>query len=237
MMIFRLNERLQFPPPYLADSDGLLAFGGDLSPDRLLLAYRMGIFPWYSHDEPILWWSPDPRMVLYPPKLKISKSMRQIIKKQPFDISFDTDFDAVIAQCRQTPRPGQDGDTWIDDEMQAAYCELHRLGYAHSVEVRNAETKQLVGGLYGLALGKCYFGESMFAHQSNASKMGFIALVKYLHQQQYALIDCQVETEHLASMGAMAIPRHDFLAQIDQYLNFPTQQGKWIMPDISKLIV
>jgi leucyl/phenylalanyl-tRNA--protein transferase len=106
-MIFRLNERLQFPPPYLADSDGLLAFGGDLSPDRLLLAYRMGIFPWYSHDEPILWWSPDPRMVLYPPKLKISKSMRQIIKKQPFDISFDTDFDAVIAQCRQTPRPGK----------------------------------------------------------------------------------------------------------------------------------
>jgi leucyl/phenylalanyl-tRNA--protein transferase len=227
-MIFRLNRRLQFPLPHFADPDGLLAYGGDLSPERLLLAYSMGIFPWYNDDEPILWWSPDPRMVLYPNQLKISKSMRQILRSHKFEVSFDTDFAAVMAQCRHTPRHDQ-ADTWINDDMQAAYCQLHQLGYAHSVEVRNQQGN-LVGGLYGVALGKCYFGESMFAHESNASKVGFITLVQYLQQQQYALIDCQVETAHLASLGATLVPRILFLQQLGDALKQTTQLGKWQIP-------
>ncbi|RFS24820.1 leucyl/phenylalanyl-tRNA--protein transferase [Chitinophaga silvatica] len=206
MTIFRLDKRLIFPPPQLAEEDGLLAVGGDLKTERLLLAYRSGIFPWYD-EPPILWWSPDPRFVLFPDQLKVSASMKQILRKQTFQVTYNQAFEAVIKRCSSIPRAGQAG-TWITPEMQAAYIKLHREGHAMSVECW--QDGQLVGGLYGVKLGAFFFGESMFSDVSNASKTAFITFV-----QQYAnelqMIDCQVYTDHLASLGATFISREEFL--------------------------
>jgi leucyl/phenylalanyl-tRNA--protein transferase len=207
MSLIALNETLQFPPVEMSDEDGLLAVGGDLSRERLLHAYRNGIFPWYENKY-ILWWCPDPRFVLFPPELKISSSMKQLLKKQPFEFSIDSDFNAVISQCKAIPRRGQEG-TWITEEMRNAYNDLYFAGYAHSAEVRlNGE---LVGGLYGIRLGKIFYGESMFSRFSNASKYAFIRYVEHLKSQGVELIDCQVYTAHLESLGARMIPRTQFL--------------------------
>ncbi|MEZ4827455.1 MAG: leucyl/phenylalanyl-tRNA--protein transferase [Bacteroidia bacterium] len=224
MPVYGLNDELLFPPPYLAEPDGILAIGGDLSPQRLILAYSMGIFPWFSEEDPILWWSPDPRMVLYPSDLIISRSMRPVFNQQRFSFSLDTRFEEVIAACRKAPRKGQRG-TWITDEMLEAYCVLHELGFAHSVEVW--EEENLVAGLYGVSLGSAFFGESMFTRVSNGSKAGFIFLVKELEKRKFDLIDCQVYTSHLESLGASEIPRKKFLKDLESSLKKPTWRGKW----------
>ncbi len=204
-----------FPDPNLSEDDGLLAVGGDLSPERLLEAYHMGIFPWYNADDPILWWSPNPRMVLYPEKLRISKSMKQLFKKQAFTVTFNRAFREVMENCADIDRPGQNG-TWIVLDMIDAYCRLHDLGYAQSVEVWQEE--QLVGGLYGVYLPekRLFCGESMFAKVSNASKYGFITWVQFLLSKGVELIDCQVYSKHLESLGAQEIPRVDFLRFLQQ---------------------
>lgn len=206
-MIF-LSDNIWFPPVSSASTDGIIAIGGDLSVERLLLAYRSGIFPWYNEGEPIVWYSPDPRMVLFPEKLKVSKSMRQLINKNIFKVSFNTHFSEVISNCKIINRNGQPG-TWITDEMQKAYIKLHELGVAKSVEVWLGD--KLVGGLYGIDLGTIFCGESMFSHISNASKIAFIYLVEKLKNENYSLIDCQVYTSHLESLGAEEIPRSDYL--------------------------
>ena len=211
MPVFSLSHKLAFPPVHLATEEGLLAVGGDLSPERLLLAYRNGIFPWYNPGEPILWWSPDPRLVLFPKELHISRSLRRVLRKGRFQITFNTRFREVIAACARARRPTGEG-TWITPEMEAAYCRLNDMGYAHSVEAWQAG--QLAGGLYGIALGRCFFGESMFARTSNASKVAFVALVKRLDALDFKLVDCQVHTQHLVSLGAREIPRKDFLKRI-----------------------
>lgn len=211
MPVFTLSKRLSFPPPHLAIKEGLLAVGGDLSPERIMLAYRNGIFPWYSPGEPILWWSPDPRLVLYPDELRISRSLRKVIKKKTFHITFDRSFQNVIQACADAKRSYGEG-TWITDEMKAAYCELHRQGYAHSVEAWQGDN--LVGGLYGLAIGRAFFGESMFSRVSNASKVAFVNLVENLKGMKFSIIDCQVRTTHLIRFGAREIPRKLFLDQV-----------------------
>jgi leucyl/phenylalanyl-tRNA--protein transferase len=204
-MIFRLDERLLFPAPELAEEDGLLAIGGDLSTDRLLLAYQNGIFPWYSDDEPILWYSPHERFVLYPQELNISKSMKRVLRSALFTVTTDTFFNEVVAACSSIQREGQDG-TWITDDMKAAYAKLHTEGHAHSVEVWQGD--KLVGGLYGVHAGDVFCGESMFSHVSNASKT---ALIWLCNTGRYKLIDCQVYTEHLESMGARMISREEYI--------------------------
>ncbi len=208
-----LGPKDEFPPVETANSVGLLAFGGNLSSDRLISAYRHGIFPWYDSSQPILWWSPDPRMVLFPEELKISKSMKQVLKKGIFEVSYNKEFKKVIQNCATAPRDGQQG-TWITPQLQEAYFELHRLGVAHSVEVW--QDQELVGGLYGIYLKdkKIFCGESMFAKKSNASKYGFIKLVQKLQEEGVKLIDCQIYTEHLASLGAREIPRSEFLEHL-----------------------
>jgi leucyl/phenylalanyl-tRNA--protein transferase len=203
-MIFRLNERLAFPDPALAEADGLLAVGGNLSLDRLLLAYRNGIFPWYSDDTPILWYSPHERFVLFPNEFAKSKSLRQVLRSGKFRVTTDQAFEAVISACSSVPRPGQDG-TWITVDMKAAYVNLHRNGYAHSVEVWEGDT--LVGGLYGVEVGHVFCGESMFSLVSNASKVALAQLCF----AGYILIDCQVYTAHLSSLGARMISQEDYL--------------------------
>lgn len=212
MPVFTLSKRLSFPPAHLAIQEGLLAVGGDLRTERLLLAYRNGIFPWYNKGEPILWWSPDPRLVLYPDELRISKSLGKAIRRERFRITFDQAFADVIRGCADAKRSYGEG-TWITDEMKAAYCELHQRGYAHSMEAWQGE--ELVGGLYGVWLGRAFFGESMFSRVSNASKVAFVALVQLLKANDVALIDCQVKTEHLIRFGAREIPRKAFLEQLD----------------------
>jgi leucyl/phenylalanyl-tRNA--protein transferase len=223
MPVYRLPDQPVFPPVERAVKSGLLAVGGDLSPERLLAAYREGIFPWYSEGEPLLWWSPDPRFVLFPRELRVSRSMRQFLKKQPFRITFDRAFRSVIAACRK-PRPGQD-DTWITQAMQEAYIALHDLGYAHSVEVWQEDA--LVGGLYGISLGRAFFGESMFSTRANASKAALIALVSGLKDLDFNLIDCQVETPHLGSLGARSIPRRAFISLLKDSLRHETLRGNW----------
>ena len=203
-----LTDELWFPPVEQALPDGLLAFGGDLSVARLSLAYQQGIFPWFSEGEPIVWYSPDPRMVLFLEELKISKSMRQLLKKHPYTISFNKDFEQVIAACQRIPRKEQQG-TWITKAMKAAYIEMHKVGLAKSVEVWKGET--LVGGLYGIDLGQMFCGESMFSLESNTSKIALIKLTDQLIQANYKLIDCQIYNPHLASLGAREIPRKEFL--------------------------
>lgn len=205
-MIFRLDERLLFPDPALAEDDGLLAIGGDLSIERLLLAYQNGIFPWYSEDEPILWFSPHERFVLYPDELKISKSMQRVLKSGRFNITINKAFEQVIAACSKAPRPGQDG-TWITADMQAAYITMNKKGHAHSVEVW--DQGELVGGLYGVRVNNVFCGESMFSKVSNASKA---ALIYLCQSEKYSLIDCQVYTPHLESMGARMIGRGEYVA-------------------------
>lgn len=207
MAVYRLTEDLIFPHPSLANSDGLLAAYGDLSPQRLLLAYCNGIFPWYSQGEPILWWSPNPRFILYPKDIRISSSMKKILKKNTFKVTFDTCFRDVISNCANV-RQDTTG-TWITDEMIEAYCKLHELNLAHSVECWYQD--KLVGGLYGLSIGKCFFGESMFHLMSNASKVAFITLCKVLEENNYLFIDCQVYTKHLESLGAVMISRDKYL--------------------------
>lgn len=204
------------PSPELAEADGLLAIGGDLSSDRLLVAYRMGIFPWYNEGEEILWWSPDPRFVLYPNELYISKSMKKLIDKAAFKVTIDENFQQVIRNCKDISRSGQEG-TWITDEMEQSYINLHEKGIAHSVEVW--DENELVGGLYGIRLGNIFFGESMFSKKSNASKYGFIHWVNFLHQDGVKIIDCQIPTDHLSSLGAKEIPRKAFLHLLRKNLN------------------
>ncbi len=211
-----LNERLWFPPVEAADEDGLLAIGGDLSTERLLLAYRNGIFPWYDGPVP-LWWNPDPRLVLYPDKLYISKSMKQVLKKGQFSFSRNQCFREVMQNCGSTFRKGQNGATWVTDELVEAYVTLHRLGFAHSFEAW--ENGVLAGGLYGILLGRVFFGESMFAHVSNASKAAFIHAVGQLQQQGVQLIDCQVETAHLMSLGAELVSRKEFIESMSELVN------------------
>lgn len=216
MPIYLLPEdELVFPDPRLANPDGILAVGGDLSPERLLLAYRHGIFPWFNPGEPILWWSPDPRLVLFPPELKVSKSMRPYFNQRKFDWSIDRDFESVIRSCQKNRRKGQGGGTWITEGIVSSFCQLHERGDAHSVEVW--QEGELVGGLYGLALGRIFFGESMFTKVSNASKFGFICLVRQLEEWGFELVDCQQETRHLVSLGARKITRDDFMRYLDQY--------------------
>jgi len=214
-----LDTATPFPPlqQALRDPNGLIAIGGDLTAERLLAAYRQGIFPWFSPGEPILWWSPDPRMVLFPATLSIGRSLRKVIQQQPFDIRFNTAFEAVIHACAATPRPGQPG-TWITDEIIAAYTQLHRLGYAHSVEAWQGN--QLVGGCYGVKIGRMFYGESMFHHVSNASKVAFAHLVQWLNTQQVGMIDCQMHTPLLASFGAFEIPRDGFIAQLNKLVQY-----------------
>ena len=206
-MYFLLKE-LFFPDVSEADRSGILAVGGDLSPERLMLAYRSGIFPWFDSDEPILWWSPPKRMVLFPDELVVSKSMRSVLRKESFTVTFNKDFRAVISNCSHISRNGQRG-TWINDEMIEAYVKLHELGYAKSVEVWQDD--ELVGGLYGIDLGNVFCGESMFSKVSNASKVAFITLVQNLKVRKYTLIDCQVHNDHLESLGAREINREDFI--------------------------
>ena len=224
MPVFLLSDTIEFPPPHLASKDGLLAVGGDLSQKRLLLAYRMGIFPWFSNNEPILWWSPDPRLVLYPHEIKISKTLKKIIKKEVFKVTMDLAFNEVINQCAQVRMKKNQG-TWIIEDIIEAYCQLHESGFAHSVEVwRQGE---LAGGLYGVSLGKCFFGESMFTLVSNASNVGLVKFVEHLKELSFDMIDCQVTTEHLIRFGAREITRTLFLKQLEKSLTAPTQKGKW----------
>ncbi len=207
MPIYYLSEKLIFPPVEHADQDGVLAIGGDLSSARLLLAYKSGIFPWYSEDEPIVWWAPNPRFVLYTDKLKVSKSMRSLFNKKAFEVTINRAFDDVISNCKTIYRNDQEG-TWIDEEMKQAYTKLHQKGWVHSVETWKEGV--LVGGLYGVCIGKCFFGESMFATESNASKYAFITLVQFLKAKGFEMIDCQVHTPHLESLGAEHISMNDF---------------------------
>lgn len=216
MPLFALDTDLIFPPVHFAEPDGLLAMGGDLSPERLLLAYRSGIFPWYEGDT-VLWWSPDPRFVLFPNELIISKSIKPLLNRNEFDFTTNMAFSQVIHHCKKTKRPGQDG-TWITDEVEKAYCKLHESGYAHSAEVWKDD--KLVGGLYGIRLGKVFFGESMFSIISNASKFAFIKYVQLLKDEGTCLIDCQVYTEYLESMGARMIDRKDFIKQIESLIAY-----------------
>ncbi len=206
MPLYALDTQLWFPPVEEAMDDGLLAMGGDVSTDRLLLAYRKGIFPWYEGDTP-LWWSPDPRFVLYPSKLKVSKSMESLIRKKYFRFSMNTAFPEVIRQCKALQRKGQVG-TWITDELESSVIELHKMGFAHSAEAWLGN--ELVGGLYGIKMGKLFFGESMFSKVSNASKFAFIHFVGKLREENIHLIDCQVYTAHLESLGAEMISRSEF---------------------------
>lgn len=209
--MFILSNSIQFPPLHIADEDGLLAIGGDLKVERLLCAYQNGIFPWYNEDEPILWYSPDPRFVLFPEELKIHKSMLPVLKSTRFSFTRNRAFTRVIRACKETRRAGQDG-TWITDEMEQAYIRLYEMGHAYSAECWQAN--QLVGGLYGVRVGQVFCGESMFSLKSNASKFAFINMVQTLMAEGVTLIDCQVYTDHLASLGARLIARDKFV----QYL-------------------
>jgi len=225
MPIFELDKNdVVFPPAYLADNSGLLAIGGDLKPERLLAAYKMGIFPWFNPNEPILWWSPNPRFVIMPNEIKVSKSMKQVLRNNHFQITFDTDFFGVIEGCQDVPRPGQNG-TWISDEIIESYYRLFQQGFIHCVEVWQED--KLVGGLYGGVLGKCFFGESMFAKVSNASKAGFITLAKNLQEHKFELIDCQVYTRHLETLGGRMIPRMDFLKIVDSFAEEVPSPQAW----------
>jgi leucyl/phenylalanyl-tRNA--protein transferase len=228
MPVFLLSEALRFPPPGLAAPEGLLAVGGDLSPERLLLAYRTGIFPWYAEGEPILWWSPDPRLVLYPREFHVSRSLEKVIRRGDFAVTMDEAFETVIRACADV-RCGRGEATWIVPEIIAAYCGLHRAGFAHSVEAWQGE--RLAGGLYGVSLGRCFFGESMFTRMANASKVALCALVAHLTAASFDLIDCQVTTGHLQRMGAREIPRELFLEELQRALNFPAPAGKWKLTD------
>lgn len=223
MPVFRLDERVAFPPPELAE-DGLLAVGGDLRPERLLTAYAQGIFPWYEDGLPILWHSPDPRMVLCAQDLHIPRSLAKTMRRRAYQITLDSAFRDVVEACASMDRPGQEG-TWITAEMMTAYEVLHRLGFAHSVEAWRGD--ELVGGLYGVSLGSAFFGESMFSRADDASKVAFVIFVQDLARRGISLIDCQVHTDHLARFGAEEWPRERFLEALAAALRNPTRKGKW----------
>lgn len=224
MPVFQLDDRLVFPPPQLADPDGLLAVGGDLRPERLVLAYSSGIFPWPTEGFPLLWHSPDPRFVLTHEALHVPRSLRRRMARRPFALRLDTAFRAVIEACAETPRPGQKG-TWITEEMVEGYLRLHALGFAHSAEAWEGD--ELVGGLYGVSLGGAFFGESMFARRPDASKIVFVSLVEQLHGWGIDLVDAQVHTHHLERFGARHWPRERYLAELKKALAKPTRRGPW----------
>ncbi len=235
MFVLKSNSTdLRFPPVELASPEGLLAVGGDLRAERLLEAYRHGIFPWYNPGQPILWWSPDPRAVLFPSKLKVVRSLRKTLRRKKFDVALDTAFRDVMQHCA-LPRPGNPaGGTWITPEMVEAYGVLHDRGLAHSVE--SWREGKLVGGLYGVAMGNAFFGESMFSRETDASKVAFVHLVRQLERWGYAFIDCQISSAHLFSLGAEEIRRHDFMARLEQALKQPDRPGRWRFdPDITIL--
>jgi leucyl/phenylalanyl-tRNA--protein transferase len=228
-MLRWLNRDEPFPAvsTALADPDGLLAAGGDLAPRRLLDAYRRGIFPWYSVGQPVLWWSPDPRMVLFPSEFKISRSLRKSLRNRNYEVRVDTAFEAVMRACA-APRTEQHG-TWINAEMVVAYGALYQQGLAHSIEIWIND--RLAGGLYGIALGRVFYGESMFAHAADASKIALAHLVRQFERWQFGLIDCQVRTRHLATLGAREIPRRDFIRQLAKLVNYPDRRGRWQFDD------
>ncbi len=228
-MLFRIPEPLVFPDPSLSEPSGLLGVGGDLSAERLLLAYQKGIFPWYSDGQPILWWSPDPRMVLHTEALKVPRSLAKRVRQRRYRITLDQAFGQVIRNCRATPRPGQDG-TWLTDDMVAGYEALHAEGHAHSVEAWGNDDA-LVGGLYGVSVGQLYCGESMFAHAPDASKVAFVHLVRQLHRWGVPIVDCQVYTEHLARFGATEVPRAEYLSAIEALVQAPGNVGPWSFDD------
>lgn len=224
MPVYRLSDALVFPPPEEADPSGLVAVGGDLSPERLLLAYSMGIFPWPLVEKPLLWFSPDPRMVLRPRERVVSRSLRKTLRRGVFEVRLDTAFERVVARCAEIPRRGEAG-TWITRDMACAYLRLHELGFAHSAEAW--QDGELVGGLYGVSLGAAFFGESMFADRPDASKVAFVSLVQQLEAWRFELIDCQVHTEHLARFGAKEWSRRRFLTALRRSLDAPTRRGTW----------
>ena len=224
MPIYKLIDDIVFPPASDAQPDGLLAVGGDLSAKRILLGYQMGIFPWYSEGQPILWWSPDPRTIFEPDNIVISKTLRQTLNKGIYEVTFDKAFVEVIKACKEVPRKGQEG-TWITPEMQNAYIHLHKLGYAHSVE--SWREGELVGGLYGVSLGRCFFGESMFFRRTDASKVALVVLLQRLKAWSFQMIDAQMTTRHLLSLGAKEVPRNVFLKRLEEALRFPTLKGRW----------
>jgi leucyl/phenylalanyl-tRNA---protein transferase len=228
------DYEISFPHPTLAESDGLVAIGGDLRPERLILAYRNGIFPWFEEDGIFAWYSPDPRCVLVPSELKLHKSMKSTFNQKKFEYTLDTCFEKVITSCAAINRKEQMGSSWISDNYIASYTKLHQLGIAHSVEVW--ENDELVGGLYGLGIGKVFCGESMFASVPNASKAGFITLVKALNEAKYTLIDCQQETEHLKSMGAKTISRLDFLDKLAINQHEKSMVGSWSFDEENRLV-
>ena len=224
MTVYMLSNSLSFPSPEDADQEGLLAIGGDLSPERLVLAYSMGIFPWFSEEDPILWWSPDPRMVIRPEDFEPSRSLRKAYKRGEYRLSMDEDYEAVVRACARVPRRGQDR-TWITQEMQNAYIALHRTGVGHSVECWSGD--DLVGGLYGLSLGDCFFGESMFSKRSNTSKLAFWALTHHCREVGIRLVDCQLHNEHLESLGAYIVSRSEYLQQLYGLVSADTRKGSW----------
>jgi leucyl/phenylalanyl-tRNA--protein transferase len=228
MPVYRLGELLAFPPPGHAEPDGLLAVGGDLRPERLLLAYSEGIFPWYDDSLPILWYAPDPRLVLVPEELHVARSLQKTVRQERFRITLDGAFTEVVAACAHVSRAGQSG-TWITGEMEEAYCQLHASGYAHSVEAWLGE--RLVGGLYGLSLGAAFFGESMFHLLPDASKVAFVTLVRQLQRWKFRLVDCQVHTEHLERFGARPWPRDRFSSELRVAQQVPTRRGRWELED------
>jgi len=220
----KADQYYPFPHPSTADSQGLVAMGGNLSPGMLISAYAQGLFPWYNENEPLLWWSLDPRFLLYPDDLYISKSMKKFLKKKNLSVSMDRNFAGVIRNCQQIKRKGMEG-TWITGDMEKAYLELHRLGFAHSVEIWLDE--ELAGGLYGVSLGRAFFGESMFSRVSNASKAALIHLTRFLKQKKFPFVDCQQHTAHLESMGAVDVPRDRFLEELDLALQNRSLIGNW----------
>ena len=233
-MIPYLGPLDPFPPVASAREDmgGLLAIGGNLAPDRILTAYRDGIFPWGTVDGLPLWYSPDPRMVLFPEEFRLTRSLAKTVRSGKFTVRFDSDFRGVIARCAATPRPGQNG-TWITDAMHDAYVRLHELGWAHSVESYAAG--ELVGGLYGLAIGRMFYGESMFAHRTDASKVAFAHLVRYLVANQFGMIDCQMYTDHLASLGGREIPRADFIERLTTLIASGSPRSTWTTDPLAPL--
>lgn len=224
MTIFKLNSDLIFPDPTQAEPDGLLAIGGDLQVKRILLSYSMGIFPWYSDGQPILWWSPDPRLMILPESLHISKSLKRTIKSHKYVVKFDHCFETIVELCSTVARKGQNG-TWITKEMQVAYSKLHQAGFAHSVECY--DKGQIVGGLYGVSLGGGFFGESMFSLKSDASKICLATLAQKMVEMKFDFIDCQIPTDHLKRMGAFEVDRKEFLIRLRRTLDKSTYSGSW----------
>ena len=224
MPVFQLTEKLIFPPAELAENNGLLAIGGDLSPERLLLAYRSGIFPWYSEGDPLLWWSPSPRLVIFPAEFKVPKRLSRLMRQEKYSVTMDIVFRQMITACADTDERHEKG-TWITDEMIEAYCQLHDMGYAHSVEYWLDD--ELAGGLYGISLGGIFFGESMFSTQPNSSKIALVHLLKKMQEWDFDLIDCQMKTEHLMQFGAREIPGTDFREILAISIKGTDHKGKW----------